>query len=519
MRNNTNEKMKVALIDVGYDRVDLNEPLGITVLYDYIRRNLDVRLYASFRNIEDNFIEKFLKYKPDVVCVSTSIGSLQYFDEVYTAVRKELGNIPIIVGGLYATYAFEQFLNVYSDVFCIVGEGEEAIVKILDNIDKAKTTLQLCEMAQSDCPNLAFIRDGKLITTERSVLDLSIMNSVPAHIFAKRINDAKGCVRMEASRGCPWNNCSYCVLKMKYCGSKWRPYPVEKVIEEMKNLSADGVKTVYFTDEEFISGDYDRMEQLADKIISAKKCGEISQDFNFAASTSVKALFGKYCDRPITQERINAVLLKLKEAGLRSLFLGIESGSDSQLRRYCKGVTAEQSVEAIELLTKLGIEQDIGYIIFDPLVTVDELMQTVEFLERCNLTSNMSRFAKDMRIVPFTHYHKVHGKVFKQFDLKQLEYLYSFYNADVQIIYDEYTKQEEINLQRAHQIQGQIREMPDGEERTALQNELSTLRLMEFNIFKALIETAIKLRGEYPRKEYLEHLKEQAKAIVSTVLM
>ena len=44
MRNNTNEKMKVALIDVGYDRVDLNEPLGITVLYDYIRRNLDVRL-------------------------------------------------------------------------------------------------------------------------------------------------------------------------------------------------------------------------------------------------------------------------------------------------------------------------------------------------------------------------------------------------------------------------------------------------------------------------------------------
>ena len=168
------------------------------------------------------------------------------------------------------------------------------------------------------------------------MLDLSIMNSVPAHIFAKRINDAKGCVRMEASRGCPWNNCSYCVLKMKYCGSKWRPYPVEKVIEEMKNLSADGVKTVYFTDEEFISGDYDRMEQLADKIISAKKCGEISQDFNFAASTSVKALFGKYCDRPITQERINAVLLKLKEAGLRSLFLGIESGSDSQLRRYCK---------------------------------------------------------------------------------------------------------------------------------------------------------------------------------------
>lgn len=518
MRNNANDIMKVALIDVGYDRVDLNEPLGITVLYDYIKRNLDVQLYVSFRNIEENFIENLLKYKPDVVCVSTSIGSLQYFDEVYKAVRKELGNIPIVVGGLYATYAYEQFLNVYFDVFCIVGEGEEAIVKILDNIDKAKDTVQLCELAQNECPNLAFIREGKLVTTERSVLDLSKMSSVPAHIFAKRVNDAEGCVRMEASRGCPWNNCSYCVLKMKYCGSKWRPYQVGKVIEEMKNLSADGVKTVYFTDEEFISGDYDRMEELADKIIGAKKCGEISEDFNFAASTSVKALFGKYCDFPVSQERINAVLLKLKEAGLRSLFLGIESGSDSQLRRYCKGVTAEQSVAAIELLTKLGIEQDIGYIIFDPLVTVDELMQTVQFLERCHLNSNMSRFAKDMRIVPFTHYYNVYGKVFREFDLKQLEYLYGFENADVQIIYDAYTKQEEINLQHAHQIQGRIREMPDGQTRTALHNELSALRRNEFNIFKALIETAIKLRGEHPQKEYLEHLKGQAESIVNTVL-
>lgn len=517
MKNGYNEKMKVALIDIGYDRVDLNEPLGITVLYDYIKRNLDVQLYASFRNIEDNFIQKLLTYKPDVVCVSTNIGSLKYFNDVYTSVRKEFGSVPIIVGGLYATYAFEQFLNVYPDVFCIVGEGEEAIVKILDNINWAKDTAQMKELTQSECPNLAFMDGGKLITTKRSVLDLSCMNNVPAHIFAKRINDAEGCVRMEASRGCPWNNCSYCVLKMKYCGHKWRPYPVEKVVEEMKNLSADGVKTVYFTDEEFISGDYDRMEELADKIISAKKCGEISLDFHFAASTSVKAVFGKYCDLPITQERINAVLLKLKEAGLRSLFLGIESGSDSQLRRYCKGVTAEQSVAAIELLNKLGIEQDIGYIIFDPLVTVDELMQTVEFLERCNLNSNMSRFAKDMRIVPFTHYHKVHGKVFKQFDLNRLEYLYSFYNADVQIIYDAYTRQEAMNIQRAHKIQGQIRELPDGSERTALHKELSALRQNEFIIFKALIETAIKLRGKYPQKEYLEHLKEQAEAVINTV--
>lgn len=63
-----------------------------------------------------------------------------------------------------------------------------------------------------------------------------------------------------------------------------------------------------------------------------------------------------------------------------------------------------------------------------------------------------------------------------------------------------------------------LREMPDGQERMALHNELSTLRQNEFNIFKALIETASKLRGKYPQKEYLEHLKGQAESIVNTVL-
>lgn len=74
-----------------------------------------------------------------------------------------------------------------------------------------------------------------------------------------------------------------------------------------------------------------------------------------------------------------------------------------------------------------------------------------------------------------------------------------------------------MNIQRAHKIQGQIRELPDGSERTALHKELSALRQNEFIIFKALIETAIKLRGKYPQKEYLEHLKEQAEAVINTV--
>ena len=114
---------------------------------------------------------------------------------------------------------------------------------------------------------------------------------------------------------------------------------------------------------------------------------------------------------------------------------------------------------------------------------------------------------------------------------KSVKYPYSdkrllFYRALIALntmfsfhcVYDAYTKQEKINLQRAHQIQGRIREMPDGQERMALHNELSTLRQNEFNIFKALIETAIKLRGKYPQKEYLEHLKGQAESIVNTVL-
>jgi hypothetical protein len=72
----------------------------------------------------------------------------------------------------------------------------------------------------------------------------------------------------------------------------------------------------------------------------------------------------------------------LKRAGLARLFIGVESGSTSQLKRYGKGITPEQSIMALRILSSLGIEIRIGFVMFDPLMTFQELNENVEFLER-----------------------------------------------------------------------------------------------------------------------------------------
>lgn len=76
-------------------------------------------------------------------------------------------------------------------------------------------------------------------------------------------------------------------------------------------------------------------------------------------------------------------------SGLNRLFLGVESGCDNQLKRFCKGITVKQSVIAIRLITALGINIRIGYISFDPLMEdTKDLVESMMFVGRTDLLMN-----------------------------------------------------------------------------------------------------------------------------------
>jgi radical SAM superfamily enzyme YgiQ (UPF0313 family) len=66
---------------------------------------------------------------------------------------------------------------------------------------------------------------------------------------------------------------------------------------------------------------------------------------------------------------------------LRSVFMGVESGFDPALRALRKGLKTEQHLHAINVLKALEILPTIGFIMFRPDTTMEELSANLSFLE------------------------------------------------------------------------------------------------------------------------------------------
>lgn len=490
--------MKLLLIDVGYDCEELNEPLGIEVLSSYLLSKIEkveVTLYCV--NIEKcDYLQLLTKVDPDMIGVSTHINTWEKTDKIYRLSKKffeEAGKeMFMIIGGIIGTYEFKEFLKEHENTVCIIGEGERAleqIVTALLEMTERKFVNLIKEIKDRDFVNLAYVDGGVIKINHRSSLpDLTICDYKVDHYYLEDIIKRKGIVRMEASRGCPWNQCTFCVLPWKYSGYLWRPYSLKKVIDEIIDLSDKGARTIYFTDEEFIAGDARRINELIEKIMDAKKNLLIDKNLEFIVSTSVRVLTGK-CG--INMSCIEEILKKMNKAGFRSFFLGIESGSNTQLKRFCKGDSVEEIELALQLLNKYEIEVDIGYILFDPLMTINELAESLDFLERNNLNDHISRFAKRLRIVPYTKYCYYSGINFMDYDSDLVEYEYKFSDEKVQTVYNLYSKWEDKHLHVTHSLQATIREARTSSRRDEIILELENIRHKEFYILKYLVDSAI----------------------------
>jgi hypothetical protein len=73
------------------------------------------------------------------------------------------------------------------------------------------------------------------------------------------------------------------------------------------------------------------------------------------------------------------------KGALTRVFVGVESGSDSQLRRYGKGQTTTDIVAALRAGSLLGLPLEFGFITFDPLLAQEELGEILAFLGRTDI--------------------------------------------------------------------------------------------------------------------------------------
>lgn len=333
------------------------EALGVSYICAYLRSNgheSDIVFPEANYRITLPAINDY-----DLIGVQlNSIAQARHFMTIMSFLTRNT-DVPIVVGGTLATLEHRALCEMFNVLGVVLGEGEHTVLQLVNSGSLDEKLV---------CPGLYTKNSGVVCRHKVANLD-----DLP---WPSRDGWAKGPQKypayISASRGC-WGNCSFCSMRAVdelNPGPKWRGRSVIDVVDEMEWLFRDyGIDHFIFTDDNFAGLPQDggeRCIQLAREILKRRI------DVSFAVS--------------MRADQVQAPTISiLQRAGLQKVFLGLESGSSSVLRRYRKGITVEQNKNAVRTLRECGVSFDIGFIMFDPQTTETELCETVRFIEELQL--------------------------------------------------------------------------------------------------------------------------------------
>ena len=204
----------------------------------------------------------------------------------------------------------------------------------------------------------------------------------------------------------------------------------------------------------------------------------------------------------------------MKKAGLREVFLGIESLEKEQLKRYNKKANIDTNTKAIKTISDIGLNIDSGYILFDPEMSFEALGINIDYIGRLNLNKFDSRSLKRLRIQPLTTIcETLSSVVTDELDINNLEYPYRFTDKKVNKVYSEYKAWEDANLDGSWKIQSASRGEIDENLRYELKLILSKIRDIDFDVLNGIyknvkdniinVQDSVFMKTQRQRKEKL----------------
>jgi radical SAM superfamily enzyme YgiQ (UPF0313 family) len=283
-----------------YHKVELPKPQALAqVPRHWSRYGLPVEVFEA---------ELAAQPRPDVVLI-TSMMTYWYPGpfEAIRRVKERWPDVPVALGGVYATLC-AQHARAYSGAdVVIVGQGERQA--------------------------LAWVND---VAGESQALSRPIHDIVPAHDLRR----PQGFAAVQSARGCPFN-CPYCAVH-QLCPSGFQPRSPQRVVDEIVWCAEElEARDVAFYDDALLVDAASHIHPIFDGLIERGLSVRLH---------APNGLHARFIDRLLAT--------KMRQAGFVTIRLGLESSDPGQEARDGGKVDRASFTRGVEALFEAGFSRD-----------------------------------------------------------------------------------------------------------------------------------------------------------------
>ena len=346
---------------------------GIYLLSYLLKGGLQVKLIDRYFKDKSTFKEMLAETPRAVVISTTFIRNKQTLQRLVADIREQAPDIFIIAGGPFVNLSYRMlqrssdpgyethlaendflfFQNEQPRVnLYITGlQGEDILLAALQRIRLNRPVDDLPNTVRFDGKTYSFSEQKDTIFDN---LNTSIdWKSLPEKIFRS------GVIPMQTSKGCPFK-CAFCNFtkdrRLMFIKS------LDRLVEELKAVSARGVRFVRFTDDNFRHG-RGNLNTLSRRIIK--------ENIPVKWMTMVRATALEDVDFEL-----------LKESGCIEVLLGLESADKQILENMNKKANPRLYAKVVKRLLAAGIDTSCYFLFGFPGETTETVKRTLDFIRR-----------------------------------------------------------------------------------------------------------------------------------------
>jgi len=363
-------------------------PLGLLYVAAYAEQEgyqVVVRDLAVQRKKE--YID-FKKY--DIVGISTD--TTRHRQALQLAKKAKANGCTVIMGGPHPGYVDKEILSTNRVDFIVRREGEITFSELVAALQKNNGNFHAIQ-------GISFLSNDHIVRTPpRTVMENLDSLPLPArHLIhmddyrRTKLGD-RAVTPVITSRGCPFQ-CAFC-SSSHFFGKKVRTRSVASIVNELEEVyHRYHFNAVAFVDDTF---------NLVPKRVIEICQGIIEKKLD---------LWWWCLSRADLLIRNEEMVKEMAKAGAKSVFLGVESFNQKTLEDLNKGFMVENTVQAVEMLKKNGLEIHASYILGGQHETAEMVHETIRFAKR--LDTNVAQFSILTPYPGTAIYEQVKDRIFK----------------------------------------------------------------------------------------------------------